>query len=270
MDAIPDALLCVLQVDTLSLYNASGEFVLMNLWTKSWFYLLLVISYWWICWPFIWFTMFDSVSQGHETFSWSSVAFANYKLVCCNFCNWNLPNDAVGEVVSIPLPYAVASIWPLPFGLLLQKSDRSRTIHSSSSLANERDLSRSNKDYGLSHHASFQQTSFEAVCKDNVAMMGSHLILKHPLEEPQVFMLGCGLWLYAMLSFNQICIYNVCICNIYIYKTSKLQLHLQCLDFSALECIYIWFWLLYSYETLSLYRYLYIHVCVYLLFCVGS
>ncbi|XP_020086066.1 anaphase-promoting complex subunit 1 isoform X1 [Ananas comosus] len=113
MDAIPDALLCVLQVDTLSLYNASGE------------------------------------------------------------------------VVSIPLPYAVASIWPLPFGLLLQKSDRSRTIHSSSSLANERDLSRSNKDYGLSHHASFQQTSFEAVCKDNVAMMGSHLILKHPLEEPQ-------------------------------------------------------------------------------------
>ncbi|KAJ0979367.1 hypothetical protein J5N97_014841 [Dioscorea zingiberensis] len=114
MDAISDALLCVLQVDSLSIYYTSGE------------------------------------------------------------------------VVCIPLPYAITSIWPLPFGLLLQKSmDGSRPISSSSSLLNARDLSRSNKEYGLNHYGFHQLNSFETVTKEAGAMTSSHLILKHPLEEPQ-------------------------------------------------------------------------------------
>ncbi|XP_039838827.1 anaphase-promoting complex subunit 1-like isoform X7 [Panicum virgatum] len=114
MDTISDALLCVLQVDTLSLYNVTGE------------------------------------------------------------------------VVSIPLPYAVSSIWPLPFGLLLQKStDGGRMVSSSSSLLNARDLNRPNKEYGLTYNVSCQANTMETDSKANGAIISSHLILKHPLEEPQ-------------------------------------------------------------------------------------
>lgn len=114
MDAISDALLCVLQVDTLSIY------------------------------------------------------------------------DVTGEVVSIPLPYAVSSIWSLPFGLLLQKStDGGRMISSSSSLLNARDLTRPNKEFGLNYNVSCQTSTVEAASKSDGAVISSHLILKHPLEEPQ-------------------------------------------------------------------------------------
>ncbi|WVZ98102.1 hypothetical protein U9M48_043581 [Paspalum notatum var. saurae] len=115
MNGISDALLCVLQVDTLSLYNVTGE------------------------------------------------------------------------IVSIPLPYAVSSIWPLPFGLLLQKStDGGRVVSSSSSLLNARgDLIRPNKEYGLTYNVSCQANTVETDSKANGAIISSHLILKHPLEEPQ-------------------------------------------------------------------------------------
>ncbi|KAH7677904.1 Anaphase-promoting complex subunit 1 protein [Dioscorea alata] len=114
MDAISDALLCVLQVDSISIYYTSGE------------------------------------------------------------------------VVCIPLPYGIASIWPLPFGLLMQKSmDGSRPISSSSSLLNARDLSRFSKEYGLNYYNSHQLNSLETITKEAGAITSSHLILKHPLEEPQ-------------------------------------------------------------------------------------
>ncbi|URE26435.1 Anaphase-promoting complex subunit [Musa troglodytarum] len=121
MEAIPDALLCVLQIDTLSIYGASGE------------------------------------------------------------------------VVCIPLPFAIASIFPLPFGLLLQKAvDGNRRISISGSLLNARDLSRSGKDSGWNHHVFHQLNSFEPVVKENEAITSSHLILRHPLEEPQVRCLLCS------------------------------------------------------------------------------
>ncbi|CAL9156743.1 unnamed protein product [Musa hybrid cultivar] len=114
MEAIPDALLCVLQIDTLSIYGASGE------------------------------------------------------------------------VVCIPLPFAIASIFPLPFGLLLQKAvDGNRRISISGSPLNARDLSRSGKDSGWNRHVFHQLNSFEPVIKENEAITSSHLILRHPLEEPQ-------------------------------------------------------------------------------------
>jgi anaphase-promoting complex subunit 1 len=93
-----------------------------------------------------------------------------------------------GEVVSIPLPYAISSIWPLPFGLLLQKStDGGRMVSSSSSLLNARDLNRPNKEYGLTYNVSCQSNTMETDSKANGAIISSHLILKHPLEEPQVY-----------------------------------------------------------------------------------
>lgn len=93
-----------------------------------------------------------------------------------------------GEVVSVPLPYTVSSIWPLPFGLLLQKTaDRGRMVSSSSSLLNARDLNRPNKEYGLTYNVSCQANTMEIDSKANGSHISSHLILKHPLEEPQVY-----------------------------------------------------------------------------------
>uniref|UniRef100_A0A0E0DQC9 Anaphase-promoting complex subunit 1 n=1 Tax=Oryza meridionalis TaxID=40149 RepID=A0A0E0DQC9_9ORYZ len=90
MDKTRDALLCVLQVDTLSIYNVNGE------------------------------------------------------------------------VASIPLPYAVSSIWPLPSGLLLQKStDGGHMVLSSTSLLKSRDLIRPNKEFGLNYNVSSQVNTLE-------------------------------------------------------------------------------------------------------------
>jgi anaphase-promoting complex subunit 1 len=94
-----------------------------------------------------------------------------------------------GEVVCIPLPYVVSSIWPLPFGLLLEKStDVGRMVPSSSSLLNARDLTHPNKEYGFNINVLCQTNNLEADSKADGAISSSHLILKHPLEEPQVYL----------------------------------------------------------------------------------
>ncbi|XP_062231175.1 anaphase-promoting complex subunit 1 isoform X2 [Phragmites australis] len=94
--------------------------------------------------------------------------------------------NVTGDVVSIPLQYAVSSIWPLPFGLLLQKStDGGCVVSSSSSLLNARDLTRPNKEYGLNYNSSCQANTLETDSKADGAIISSHLILKHPLGEPQ-------------------------------------------------------------------------------------
>lgn len=92
-----------------------------------------------------------------------------------------------GEVVCIPLPYAIVHIWSLPFGLLLQKSmEGNRPISSSSSLLNARDISRPNKDTVNSQYTSNQFNSSDQSVKEDDATISSHLIVKHPSEEPQV------------------------------------------------------------------------------------
>ncbi|KAK1321292.1 Anaphase-promoting complex subunit 1 [Acorus calamus] len=90
-----------------------------------------------------------------------------------------------GEVACIPLPHAITSIWPLPFGLLLQKeSDENRSpyfqVSSSNTLANVRNLTRPIRGYGSNPPNLLN--SMEHVARMD---MSSHLILKHPLEEPQ-------------------------------------------------------------------------------------
>lgn len=78
-----------------------------------------------------------------------------------------------------PLPYYVASIWPSKIGLLIQKAaDVNRATSTSSPPLHGRDISRPNKEHGFSH--------FKPPVKDDPAMVSSLLVLKHPLEEPQV------------------------------------------------------------------------------------
>ncbi|TKY56881.1 Anaphase-promoting complex subunit 1 [Spatholobus suberectus] len=80
-----------------------------------------------------------------------------------------------GEVVSLPLPRTITSIWPLPFGLLLQQEVEanipSRVPFSSTSpLLNTRDILLS-----ASNH----------IQKGEGTLVSSHLILMDPLDEHQ-------------------------------------------------------------------------------------
>eukprot|EP00268_Persea_americana_P044215 TRINITY_DN4466_c0_g1_i1.p1 TRINITY_DN4466_c0_g1~~TRINITY_DN4466_c0_g1_i1.p1 ORF type:complete len:1760 (-),score=299.95 TRINITY_DN4466_c0_g1_i1:451-5376(-) len=99
-----------------------------------------------------------------------------------------------GEISCIPLPYAIASIWPLPFGLLLQRAtEGSRppylSFPSSSPLLNARDLSRPNRECGSNPQCNTNMLNASGHnFMGNVSATSSHLILKHPLEEPQVFL----------------------------------------------------------------------------------
>ncbi|XP_030534487.1 anaphase-promoting complex subunit 1 isoform X4 [Rhodamnia argentea] len=99
--------------------------------------------------------------------------------------------NASGEVVTIPLPQSISSIWPLPFGLLLEQAaegDFSHNIHFSSSILSSGacDTSHPRREIGHSPQSNFSCMSpFVNVLKGDTALLSSHLILKDPMEDPQ-------------------------------------------------------------------------------------
>lgn len=107
------------------------------------------------------------------------------KIVCVLFC-------LIGEVVSVPLPRTIKSIWPLPFGLLLQhaaevNSTAPAPSSSSNPLFGLRDLSRPRRESGHSPQHNFNSvTALDHIAKGEAISMPSHVILKDPLEEPHV------------------------------------------------------------------------------------
>lgn len=97
-----------------------------------------------------------------------------------------------GEVVSVPLPRTIKSIWPLSFGLLLQhaaevNSTAPAPSSSSNPLFGLRDLSRPRRESGHSpQHNVNSVTALDHIAKGEAISMSSHLILKDPLEEPHL------------------------------------------------------------------------------------
>ncbi|KAK8334553.1 hypothetical protein V6Z11_A10G285900 [Gossypium hirsutum] len=96
-----------------------------------------------------------------------------------------------GEVVSIPLPGSITSIWSLPFGLLLQQGAEGNLLkhgpfpYSSPSLGS-RDIIRNRRETGHSPHNNYSFLSaYDQLLKGESSSMSSHLILKDLLEEPQ-------------------------------------------------------------------------------------
>jgi hypothetical protein len=82
----------------------------------------------------------------------------------------------IGEIVSVQLPRTITSIWPLPFGLLLQQEVEACTpsrvpFSSTSPLLSVRDMLLS-----ASNH----------IQKGDGSLVSSHLILMDPLDEQQV------------------------------------------------------------------------------------
>ncbi|KAJ6768158.1 hypothetical protein OIU74_021929 [Salix koriyanagi] len=97
-----------------------------------------------------------------------------------------------GEVVSIPLPCTITSIWPLPFGLLLQSATEGNSpmqnrFSSPSPLFGVRDMCRARREIVHSPHHNFGVLgTFDHVIKGDSVIMSSHLILKDLLEEPHL------------------------------------------------------------------------------------
>lgn len=99
----------------------------------------------------------------------------------------------VGEVTSVPLPRSITSIWPLPYGLLLQQapegSSQSRIHFSSlSPLLSARNTIRSKRDVSTQQNYTAVH-GLDFTIRGDGSSMSSHLILKDPLEEPQVYMM---------------------------------------------------------------------------------
>ncbi|XP_047257980.1 anaphase-promoting complex subunit 1-like [Capsicum annuum] len=110
--------------------------------------------------------------------------------------------DTSGEVTSVPLPRSITSIWPLPYGLLLQQApEGSSQAHiqfsSLSPLLSARDTIRSKREVSTQQNYT-AVLGLDFTLKGDGSSMSSHLILKDPLEEPQV---------YIMLSLAPLCIY---------------------------------------------------------------
>ncbi|WMV33812.1 hypothetical protein MTR67_027197 [Solanum verrucosum] len=97
--------------------------------------------------------------------------------------------DTSGEVTSVPLPRSITSIWPLPYGLLLQQAPEGSSqahIHFSSlsPLLSARNTIRSKRDVSTQQNYTAVH-GLDFTIKGDGSSMSSHLILKDPLEEPQ-------------------------------------------------------------------------------------
>ena len=123
-----------------------------------------------------------------------------------------LKPDFTGEVTSIPLSRSITSIWALPFGLLFQQqADTSSKAHvpisSTSPLFSRREISRLRRENENSPQHNFSLLSaFDNIVKGEASSASSHMILKDPLEEPQVFCLNsCFSLLISSLTLAPSC-----------------------------------------------------------------
>ncbi|CAN8257090.1 unnamed protein product [Cochlearia groenlandica] len=92
-----------------------------------------------------------------------------------------------GEVVSVPLPRTIISIWPLSFGLLLQQTaELLPSSYVPFSSASPTLGSRQRKEVGNISPQSFHSSvAHDLISKRGMSYMSSHLILRDPLEEPE-------------------------------------------------------------------------------------
>ncbi|KAG8390120.1 hypothetical protein BUALT_Bualt01G0050500 [Buddleja alternifolia] len=97
-----------------------------------------------------------------------------------------------GDVVSVPLPHSITSIWPLPHGLLLQRAPEGSlltniSLSSSNPHLSARDVYRPKRDVGYSPQHNYPSPQlFDFSTRSDGTTMASHLILKDPLDDPQI------------------------------------------------------------------------------------
>ncbi|XP_051140465.1 anaphase-promoting complex subunit 1 isoform X2 [Andrographis paniculata] len=119
-----------------------------------------------------------------------------------------------GEVVSVPLSHAIASIWPLPVGLLLQRAPEGSLLTNMSSsppyaFTSAHDTFRLKSDIRYSPRHNFTPPSLFGIGTRNGGMsISSHLILKDPLEDPRITYIEERDKLNMMSEFDEVTIWT--------------------------------------------------------------
>ncbi|KAL2526600.1 Anaphase-promoting complex subunit 1 [Abeliophyllum distichum] len=122
--------------------------------------------------------------------------------------------STTGEVVSVPLTHTVTSIWPLPFGLLLQRAPEGNpltniSLSSSSPFLSARDVCCPKRGLGYSPQNNYTpMNSFDCSTWGNGVSVSSHLILKDPLEDPQLTYMEERGKLNTMREFDEVTIWT--------------------------------------------------------------
>ncbi|XP_026414673.1 anaphase-promoting complex subunit 1-like [Papaver somniferum] len=90
-----------------------------------------------------------------------------------------------GEVVRVPLPHTVVSIWPVPYGVILQKGTEGNQLPyvPFSSSSSPFVSARPKRDHGYSPQ--LHPNTRNSFDKGHITKQSSHLVLKDLLEEPQ-------------------------------------------------------------------------------------
>uniref|UniRef100_A0A803M3V4 Anaphase-promoting complex subunit 1 n=1 Tax=Chenopodium quinoa TaxID=63459 RepID=A0A803M3V4_CHEQI len=118
---------------------------------------------------------------------WCHLAHSSEAVLCILQVDVLTIFNTAGELTSVPLPGIVTSIWPLPFGLLVQQAaEGNRPTYAplsfSAPLLNSRDTLLK-RELRQSPQQIFGFSSSDD--QGNSASVSSHLILNDPLEEPQ-------------------------------------------------------------------------------------
>ncbi|KAL6503768.1 hypothetical protein OROGR_025691 [Orobanche gracilis] len=135
-----------------------------------------------------------------------------------------------GEVISVPLPQAITSIWSLPFGLLLERApEGSLLTNISSSSSNPflsgRDVFHQKRDIRYSPHHNYTPPYICAFStRSEGTSMSSHLILKDPLDEPEITYMKGGGKLNLMWALDERTIWTSnCVPIMASYNKGKMQ-----------------------------------------------
>ncbi|KAF7837563.1 Anaphase-promoting complex subunit 1 [Senna tora] len=122
---------------------------------------------------------------------WSCLGHTSEALLCILQIDCLTIYNTSGEVVSLPLPCTISSIWPLPFGLLLQQEveaniPSSVPFSSLSPLLSTRESWRPRRELGHSPQHCFSPFSaLNHIQKGEATSISSHLIFMDTLDEQQ-------------------------------------------------------------------------------------
>ncbi|KAK4776978.1 hypothetical protein SAY86_005666 [Trapa natans] len=122
---------------------------------------------------------------------WACFSETSKALLCILHIDSLAIYNTSGEVVEIPLPCSITSIWPLPHGLLLQQAaegDFPSSVPNISSnlMFGATDISRSRREIGQSSQCNNFMGGFDNTTKGDASLLSSHMILKDPMEDPEL------------------------------------------------------------------------------------
>ncbi|XP_021862745.2 anaphase-promoting complex subunit 1 isoform X2 [Spinacia oleracea] len=131
------------------------------------------------------FTLSSAVTMA----CWCHMAHSPEAVLCILQVDALTVFSTAGELTSVPLPGIVTSIWPLPFGLLVQQAAEGNPptcapLSSSVPFLSGRDTL-FKREVRQSPQQGFDFSCSDDIVKENSVSVSSHLILNDPLEEPQ-------------------------------------------------------------------------------------